>query len=272
MRPPVDNGVILLTGASSGIGAAMATLLAPRASGIALVARRADRLTALAERLRHHPNLTVTVHPCDLTDLDATAAMVDAVEAAHGQVDVLINNAGLGDIVLFENSSWEKNRRMIDVNITALLFVTHRVLPGMVARGAGGICNVSSGFGLTWMPLFAAYVGTKHFVSGFSESLRCELAGTGVAVTHICPGPVATEFEAQAENRTAHAVPALVQISAEQCARQGLHGFLRGRALVVPGWISWFGITLGRMTPSWVLRRLYAAQGPRQRRRVQTKG
>lgn len=271
MRPPVDNGVILLTGASSGIGAAMAARLAPRAAGLALVARRADRLTELAQQLQHHSNLKVTVHACDLTDLAATAAMMDAVEAAHGRVDILINNAGLGDIVLFEHSSWEKNRRMVDVNVTALLFLTHRVLPGMVERGAGGICNVSSGFGLTWMPLFAAYVGTKHFVSGFTESLRCELAGTGVTVTHICPGPVRTEFEAQAENRTAHATPSFVQLTAEQCARQGLHGFFKGRALVVPGWVSWLVITLGRMTPSWVLRLLYASQGPRQRRRLHRK-
>ena len=211
MRPPIDGGVVVLTGASSGIGEAMARLLAKRASAIALVARRAERLEALAADLRAgSETLTVSVHPCDLTDLEAAAAMVASVEQAHGRVDILINNAGLGDIGLFSASEWAKNQRMIDVNITALLFLTHRVLPGMVERGRGGILNVSSGFGLTWMPLFSAYVGTKHFVSGFTESLRCELTGTGVVASHLCPGPVTTEFEQHAGTATLPTVPFLL--------------------------------------------------------------
>ncbi|MFT5683423.1 MAG: short-subunit dehydrogenase [Myxococcota bacterium] len=269
MRPPVDNGVVILTGASSGIGEAMAKLLAKKAGVLVLVARRQERLEALAASLSGE-RAAIMVLPCDLTDEAATGAMVSAVESAHGQVDVLINNAGLGDIGLFSASSWEKNRRMIDVNITALLFLTHRVLPGMVARGRGGILNVSSGFGLTWMPIFSAYVASKHFVSSFSESLRTELSGTGVVVTQLCPGPVATEFEQIAGNPTGQDVPAFIQITADQCARSAIAGFMRGRAVIVPGFLAYIGISLGRLTPSWVLRLLYAPAGRILRRQVKS--
>jgi hypothetical protein len=247
----------------------MAQNLASRASAVALVARRTERLEALAEALQAmNSSLKITVHSCDLTDLDAAEEMVAAVEQAHGRIDILINNAGLGDIGLFSSSDWMKNRRMIDVNITALLFLTHRVLPGMVERGSGGILNVSSGFGLTWMPIFSTYVGTKHFVSGFTESLRCELTGTGVVASHLCPGPVATEFEQHAGNTTGQTVPDFVSISAEKCARQGLRGFSRGRALIIPGALSWLAINVGRMTPYWIFRLMYAPIGPQLRRRL----
>ena len=265
MRPPVDNGVVLLTGASSGIGEAMATILAAQARVLVVVARREARLEALAASLAD-ARAEIMVLPCDLTDEEATEAMVSAVEAVHGPIDVLINNAGLGDIGLFSASSWEKNRRMIDVNITALLFLTHRVLPGMVERGRGGILNVSSGFGLTWMPIFSAYVATKHFVSSFSESLRTELSGTGVVVTQLCPGPVATEFEQVAGNPTGQRIPDFLQISAGHCARAAITGFMRGRAVIVPGLMASISISLGRLTPSWILRLLYAPAGRMFRR------
>ncbi len=113
MRPPIDNGVVILTGASSGIGEAMAKILAKQARVLVVVARRQEWLEALAASLSD-ARAEIMVLPCDLTDEAATETMVSAVEAAHGQVDVLINNAGLGDIGLFSASSWEKNRRMID--------------------------------------------------------------------------------------------------------------------------------------------------------------
>ena len=270
MRPPVDDGVILLTGASSGIGAEMAKILAVRASGLALVARREALLQELAQTLRERkPGLIVTVHPCDLADPVARAEMVDAVEAAHGRIDVLINNAGLGDIGVFGDSDWKKNQLMIDVNITALLYLTHRVLPDMLKRGKGGILNISSGFGLTWMPLLSAYVGSKHFVTGFSESLRAELHGTGVVVTQVCPGPVATEFEQVAGNPTGQSVPGIVELTAEQCAVSAINGFSRGRAMVVPGFVPSIMIGLGRLSPAWLLRLIYAPLAAVMRRRIQ---
>ena len=267
MRPPIDDGVVLLTGASSGIGAAIARELAPRARAIVLVARRADRLEALAAELRPGARGVVEVRPCDLTDAAALAALVDGIEADIGPVDVLVNNAGLGDFGLLERAQWDKLRWMLDVNVTALTYRTWRVLPGMVARGRGGILQISSGFGLTFMPLFSAYVGTKHYVTALTDSLRAELSGTGVVVTQVCPGPVATEFEQVAAGGQDLAVPGAMQISAARCAREAVRAFSRGRALVVPGWLAWVGISLGRLTPRWVLRLIYAPVGRVMRRR-----
>src|SRR5690606_23219227 len=144
------------------------------------------RLEALATELRAgHPSLSVLVKGCDLLDRAQTDQVLGAIEAELGQVDVLINNAGFGDVSLFDLSSWEKNQRMIELNVTALTYLTHRLLPGMVARRRGGVLQVSSGFGLQFMPGFAAYVGTKHYVTGFTESLRIDVASHGVAVSQL---------------------------------------------------------------------------------------
>lgn len=253
----IDGGIFLITGASSGIGLELARQLGPTASGMALVARREERLSTLADELREAaPHLVVTVHRCDLTELDAASAMVDAVLEAHGAVDVLINNAGLGDVTLFEASDMDKNLRQIALNVTALTLLTRRVLPGMVSRRRGVILNVSSGFGLVPMPGFATYVGTKHYVSGFTESLHTELSGTGVLVSHLCPGPVATEFEQSTNNPLGQSPPSFSELSAEACARAAIRGIRRGRARIVPHALMGVVIPLYRAVPD-VLRRLF---------------
>jgi hypothetical protein len=268
MAHPVDDGVVLITGASSGIGAALARLLAPRARAIALVARRRDRLDELAKELEAlRPGLRARAFECDLVELGACERMVAEVESALGPVDVLINNAGFGDVGIYDRADWAKTKRMIDLNVTSLAFLTHRVLPGMVERRRGGILNVSSGFGLTFLPGMAAYIGTKHFVSGFTESLRLDLVGTGVVVTQVCPGPVRTEFLEVAGNPVGRDPPKLVEISAEQCAREALRAFLRRRALVIPGFLMRLVVPLGMYTPRWILRLLYGFLGPALRRK-----
>jgi len=150
---------------------------------------------------------------------------------------------------------------MLRVNVQAVLRLTHALLPPMLARGRGGILNVSSGFGLQFMPLAAAYVGTKHFITGFTESLRLELSGTGVRVSQICPGPVATEFEGMAGNPVGRSPPAFVQIDADHCARVAIFGLDHDRALVVPGAVMTVVLWLGGWTPRWVLRLMYRGIG-----------
>jgi len=265
MRPPLE-GVIVVTGASSGIGAALARLLAERASALILVARRADRLLELRDALlAARPGLRVEVIPADLSDAAEVERLVRALEGEA--VDVLINNAGLGDRGLFERASWSKLDFMIRVNVLAATRLAHAFVPGMVRRGRGGILNVSSGFGMVPSPGAAAYVGTKHFVTGFSESLRMELAGTGVVVSQLCPGPVATEFESIAGNPTGYAVPWWFEVSVEHCARVALRGFSAGKATIVPGFFPSIGILLGAWTPRFVLRALTGPAGRWLRRR-----
>jgi short-subunit dehydrogenase len=255
----LDGGVVLVTGASSGIGAALARQLAGRAKVLILVARRQDRLQALAEELG--PRSRCELEAVDLSDPAQVDALAARVLARHGAVDVLVNNAGLGDIGLFERADLEKLDFMLRVNVQAVLRLTHALLPAMLKAGRGGILNVSSGFGLQFMPLAAAYVGTKHFLTGFTESLRLELVGTGVRVTQICPGPVKTEFEGMAGNPVGRSPPDVVQITAEHCARVAIRGLDRDRALVVPGALMSAVLGLGAWTPRWVLRLLYRGIG-----------
>jgi short-subunit dehydrogenase len=272
MSVKIDGAVVLVTGASSGIGEALARQLAPRAATLILVARRVDRLETLAAELRGVARsaqgaLEVELEPCDLADPAATDALAERVLGKHGAVDVLINNAGMGDVGLFERSEMRRHDMMIGVNVSGLVRLTHRLLPPMLQQRRGGVLMISSGFGLQFMPGVAVYAATKHFVTGFTESLRLELAGTGVEVSQVCPGPVATEFEAVAGNPTGQEVPGWIRISAEQCARESLAGFERGRALIVPGLVMRLVMLSGAWTPRWILRLMYRPIGGYLRRR-----
>lgn len=258
MKAPWEGAVVVVTGASSGIGLELARQMAPGARAIALVARRVERLEELARTLREaHGKLNVLVRKCDLTDLADAGAMINDVEKELGPIDVLVNNAGFGDVGAFDLAEWDKLARMIQLNCVSLTYLTKRVISGMYERRRGGVLNVSSGFGLQWMPGFAAYVGTKHYVSGFTESLRIEARQFGVKVTQVCPGPVDTEFEQVAENPTGEAPPSIVRIDAAHCARSSLRGFARGRAIVVPGLAMKIVMLLGASTPRWFLRLIY---------------
>ncbi|CAN5925452.1 SDR family oxidoreductase [soil metagenome] len=265
----IDGGTILVTGASSGIGMAIARLVAPRAKALVLVARRADRLEELKrELIAARQELRVECIPCDLASREELAKLVAEVAARDLEVDVLVNNAGVGMMGLTERADPAKTAFMIDLNVTSLTLLTLAFLPGMVARKRGGILNVSSGFGLATMPLFAAYCGTKHYVTGFTEGLRADLAGTGVAVTQVCPGPVATEFEQVMGNPTGAKVPAFIEISAEQCARTALRALEAHRALVVPGVVMKLVMLINAFSPRF-LRGVFAGLMGRYARKKQ---
>ncbi|HEY7953754.1 MAG TPA: SDR family oxidoreductase [Polyangia bacterium] len=237
MALSLDGTTMLITGASSGIGRAIARLAAGRAKTLALVARRSDRLEALRdELLAAHPALKVQLFVCDLSNLDETARLLDEVAAEVGEVDVLINNAGVGEFGAYDQMDWRRIGSMLTLNVSSLALLTHRLVGPMVARGRGGVLNISSGFGLGFSPGFAAYVGSKHFVTGFTEALRLDLSGTGVAVTQVCPGPVRTEFAARVGYPGGRdPAPGIAYISDEKCARAALRGLERDRAMVVPG-------------------------------------
>ena len=251
----IDGGVVLITGASSGIGRSLALELVSRAKVLILVARREERLHQLEDRLLDvNPSIEVVVHPCDLSDRGALDQMCTAIENRFDGVDVLINNAGLGDIGFFVESKWAKIEQMLEVNVRAPTYLCHRFLPQMIEQRRGSILNVSSGFGLFWFPFFTTYVGTKHYLSAFTECLRTECRGTGVTVTQLCPGPVATEFEAHADSPIQTDLVRYVSISSEKCARLGVRALEANRALVQMGWLASIGIWLCRISPRWVQR------------------
>lgn len=235
--PPIDGGTVLVTGASAGIGQAIARQVAGRARGLVLVARREDRLAELADRLRsRHPTLDVRVMAADLGEREQRVALLDRLSAESIAVDVLVNAAGFGDQAEFVDADRAKLMAMIELNVVALVHMSRALIGGMLARGRGGILNIGSTNGIAPQPRMAVYSATKHFVTALSETLRVELRSTPVHITLVCPGPVLTEF-----NRTAGfeyvegGARKTFAITAERCAREALEGFDRGAALVIPG-------------------------------------
>jgi short-subunit dehydrogenase len=274
-RPPVDGGTVLITGASSGIGRELAVQLAARAGAIVLIARRAGRLEALrAELLARHPQLHVLVAQADLSDETDVDRVLSEVRDRVGPVDILVNNAGVGDQALFDRADWRRTRQVLQTNVLAVARLTAALVPLMVARGRGGVLNIGSGAGLAVMPAAAAYCASKHFIDGFSEALRADLAGTGVVVTQVCPGPVVSEFDqaAGSEGGIAGGPPEFLKITAARCARDALAGFDRGEALVFPGRAYRALMLLLPLLPRSLQRRQAARAAARLRRAASGEG
>jgi uncharacterized protein len=238
LSPPIDNGAILITGASSGIGLELARQFAPRARAIILVARRLQLLEKLSGELQSsRKELNVHIEACDLNDLSSIESMLNSVFNQVGEIDILVNNAGFGDPELFENADWQRIEGMIRVNVIAPTFLTRQLLPKMIERRSGGILNIGSGAGIAIMPGSAIYSATKYVLHGFSEALRAEVRDAGIVVTEVAPGPVETEFDTAAGGRLAGVPPPFMGISAQQCAREAINAFEKNRAIVYPGFI-----------------------------------
>jgi short-subunit dehydrogenase len=268
-RPPLDGGTALVTGASSGIGRELALQLAARAKTLVLAARRTERLEQLRAGLAtEHPQLHVVVLGADLSSETEVDHVISEAQQQAGPVDILVNNAGGGDQVLFDSADWQRTRQVLATNVIAVAHLTAALLPSMVARGRGGVLNMGSGAGLTVLPASAAYCGSKHFIDGFSEALRADLVGTGVAVTQVCPGPVDSEFDQAAGTvgGMAGGPPQILRITAAECARQALAGFERGEALVFPGHAYRVAMALLPLLPRRLQRRQAARTAERLRR------
>ena len=266
----LDDCNALITGASAGIGREFARQLAGRARSMILVARRDERLIKLADELkREHPMLVVHVRKGDLADLGQVQAFLEWVDREKLEVDLLINNAGLGDSGPFAESDPDRNKEMTVVNIATLTSVTRHFLPQMVAKHHGAILNVSSSAGFLPIPGSAVYAATKAYVTSFSEALRAELHGTGVSVCALCPGPVATEFQqvAKREGMQPDMGPQFLVVTVEHVVREGLAALEADRPLVIPGLGMKLLMLITRLMPMPVLR--WVAQiSPRGKRGV----
>ena len=229
-----DRLMTLVTGASSGIGAALARESARRKQDVVLTARRVDRLEALADELRRGMDVRVEVIAADLAD-PAGPAMLEAALAERGlAVDVLINNAGLGQRGQVANIPLAKQLEQIDVNVRALTELTVRLLPPMLERRRGGILNVASTAAFQPGPNMAVYYATKAYVLSFTEALHEELRGSGIHVSALCPGPTASEFGEKAD-MTRTPLFRLFMGAADKVARDGLDGLARNSAVNVSG-------------------------------------
>ena len=253
----LDGCNTLITGASAGIGREFARQLAGRAKSLILIARREQKLNELRDELnQRYPNVAVSVLKTDLADPAQLNELLAWLNHKGIDVDLLINNAGLGDSGAFSTSDPIRNEQMTLVNIVALTMLTRHLLPRMIARRCGGILNVSSSAGFLPIPDFAVYAATKAYVTSFSEALRAELRGTGVSVCSLCPGPVHTEFQEVAKRPGAQpdTGPEFVFVSAEEVVRDALAALEADRPLVIPGFPMKLGMFLVRITPMPILR------------------
>jgi hypothetical protein len=249
----MTNDIVLITGASSGIGEALARRVAQAGRATGLVARRADRLETLAAELRRDHGVEAHALPCDLTAPGAVAGLARDVEQRGLTVDWLVNNAGFGTFGAFHTLPVERELQEIRLNVEALVEATGRFLPGMVQRRRGVVMNVSSIGGLFPGPFMSTYTATKAFVVAFSAGLETELRGTGVSVLCVCPGFTRTEFQSHVEVDTS-TIPSLAWQSADDVAGEAVAAALRGGLLVNGRMNRVFTGVLGFLPRAWVTR------------------
>jgi short-subunit dehydrogenase len=244
------GGTALVTGASSGIGAALARELASRGHALLLVARREERLQSLATELAADHGVPVEPIACDLAGEAGRDRLVSEIQGRGRSVEMLVNNAGFGYQADFATSSRERVLGIVRLNIEAVVDLTSRFLTGMVERRRGAVINIASTAAFQPLPGSAVYAASKAFVLSFSEAIRTELRGTGVSVTAVCPGPVRTEFMEVAgmgdvENRS----PDAFWMTPEELARHAVQGAERDRRVVVPGALNRAGALAGQHSP-----------------------
>ena len=258
-RPPTPRwSTALVTGASSGIGRAIAERLAADGTHLVLVARRRDRLDALAAELSAAHGTDAEVLVADVTDRAQLALVEDRLRAGDPPVDLLVNNAGRGGQGAFADIPLGWQEEQIRLNVLAPVRLSHVALEGMIARGRGGILNVSSIAGLQPMPRVATYAATKAYLSSFSHALHEEVRHQGVTVTNLLPGFTRTEFH-EAAGMSRSVVPGPAWMKADTVARAGLRAVARGRAQCVPG-VGYRVLTVvSGLTPWSVSRRVLAA-------------
>jgi uncharacterized protein len=228
----------LITGASSGIGAAFAEALAKRGVNVVLVARSEDRLLALANTLNSQHGIRADVIVQDLTQPDSTTLVYKAIATLGLEIDLLINNAGFGDYGVFCDRPRQKQLDMIQLNISALVDLTHQFLPQMQQRRSGSILNVASIAGFQPMPYFSVYAATKAFVLSFSEALWAENQSSGVHIMAACPGPTESRFFEVADFPNTLASPGQGIVSAAVVVQEALQALENKQPNVVTGGIS----------------------------------
>lgn len=241
---------VLITGASAGIGRALASVFAAHGFRLVLMARDQERLTALAEELTRRHGIQTKVLPKDLAAPKAAAETFAELDRENIPISILVNNAGFGLKGPFATGPLPAYSEMVHVNVTALVELTHLFLQPMLARGRGRILQVASTAAFEPGPLMAIYYASKAFVFSFSYALSDELAGTGVTVTALCPGPTRTEFQARAGTRRSGRLADKWMMGADEVAQIGFQGLMAGKRVVIPGFLNKLGFVLAKLAPT----------------------
>jgi uncharacterized protein len=245
----------LITGASAGIGRELARAFARDRYDVVLAARRIEALEQLAGELIGTHGIRASAMAVDLAEPGAAPKLYDQLQRAGATIDVLVNNAGFGAQGRVVDIPLERQREMVQVNVTALTELTRLFLPGMVERNTGGILNVGSTAAFQAGPWMAVYYATKAYVLSFTEAVAEEVAGSGLRVSCLCPGPTATEF-AEAAQMTKVRLFQRATMSAADVARIGYDGWKDGKIIVIPGASNRVGAALVRVSPRPIVRRL----------------
>jgi short-subunit dehydrogenase len=247
---PGPDATCLVTGASSGIGAAIARELAGRGHGVTLVARREGRLRSLAERLHRQHLVQTEALMCDLADAEQRAALFERLTALRLRVDVLVNCAGIGTYGHFVELDPAREVDQVRLMCEAVVDLCRAFAPTMATRHSGAILIVSSALGFQPIPGYATYGAAKSFEIGFGEALRAELRRARVAVTTLCPGPVETEFfHANGPQPLQRVMPRVLWTSPDAVARAAANGLARNRRVVLPGGPMRALMAAGRVVP-----------------------
>jgi hypothetical protein len=245
----------LITGASAGIGTAIARELAAGGTNLVLTARRRDRLVGLSSELSSKHNIRTLICVADLADPLGPKQIFSYTEEKNVAIDLLVNNAGFGAYGEFQKVQVERLLEMTQVNVSAVVHMTHLYLPGMIARGGGDILIVASTAAFQAVPYISTYAATKTFDLHFAEGLAEEVRQYGVRVCALCPGSTETEFFQVAGQRNhTRAAPE----SAEKVAHVGLAGLAAGKSTVISGFTNWLGAETVRFVPRRIVARIVA--------------
>jgi len=247
---------VLVTGASSGIGKAFAELFAGEGYKVVLASRSEEKLRGIARELLDRYGAATKVVSVDLARGDGARSLYDELRRQEIDIDVLVNNAGIGSYGLLHRQDVQSELEMLQVNVHSLAHLMMLFLPGMVARGSGRILNVGSTTSFYACPLSANYSASKAFVLSLTEAVAEEVRGTGVSVTALCPGSTATDFfrKAKMENQKVSEASALMD--AAKVARIGYKALMDGKAFVIPGMQNWLLAQAPRLFPRRIVARI----------------
>ncbi|HZJ11544.1 MAG TPA: SDR family oxidoreductase [Methyloceanibacter sp.] len=244
---------VVITGATQGIGRALAEEFAREGHALLLVARDDPKLAAAARSLAKAHGVEVKFAACDLSTLEGCAEVEEALKRFGLYADILVNNAAMMTAGFFQEQDKAKLRRLIDLNVQAVVDLTRRFLPGMIARRRGGVLNVASIEGFMPVPYQAPYAATKAFVLSFSRALSYETMGTGVRVSALAPGTTATGLHAKAGAENSRYAMLLPAMTSEHLARVAYRKFKRGRKVIVVGWFNRLSVLAQHFTPQLLL-------------------
>lgn len=249
---------VLISGASSGIGEALAKLFAREGYNLVLVARTHKTLERLAQLLMDQYSIQVWVEPLDLSKRPAAKKLAARLAQQDIEIDILVNNAGVLEHGKFVEIGTAGHQRLIDLNISGLTNMLDQFLPDMVKRGSGRVLNVASIASFQPVPTLATYAASKAYVLSLTESLSEELKGSGVTITALCPGITATNMVSAVQQSSPELkkIPGFAIGDVDDVALQGLQACLKGEVICVPGVVNLAATVAGRAVPKWFLRRV----------------